>query len=234
VKRLDELARQWEVGAEGVAQLRALLELLAQDEHAPSAVREPVRAIETHVADALTGLAAPALESPGAVVADLGAGAGLPGLVLAAARPGLRVIEVESSSRKCAFVERAISVMGLQNAEVACARVEEWREGLGACDVVTARALAPLAVLAEYAAPLLRDGGSLVAWKGMPDAREVADGAAAAELLGLAPALRLDVSRPAAERHSLYVYLKVRSLPNGYPRRVGMASKRPIRASTSG
>ena len=56
--------------------------------------------------------------------------------------------------------------MGLANAEVVCGRAEAWADGLGRCDVVTARALAALPVLCEYAAPLLREGGVLVAWKG--------------------------------------------------------------------
>ena len=82
--------------------------------------------------------------------------------------------------QKCAFLDRAAAAAGLGNAEVVDARAEAWLDGIGTHDVVTARALAPLAVLAEYAAPLLRDGGALVAWKGRRDAAEEADGAHAA------------------------------------------------------
>ncbi|MCW2967122.1 MAG: rRNA ((527)-N(7))-methyltransferase RsmG [Solirubrobacteraceae bacterium] len=234
MRLLDELAEQYEVAPEGVAQLAALLELLAGDDTAPTAVRDPARAVETHVADALSGLAVPELEGTRRV-ADLGAGAGIPGLVLAAARPALRVTEVESAARKCAFLERAIEAMGLQNADVACDRAESWAQGRGACDAVTVRAVAPLPVLVEYAAPLLRAGGALVAWKGVPEPAEVADGDAAADVLGLTSARVHPVpSRRGADHHNLYVYLKVRSLPNGYPRRPGMARKRPLRASTTG
>jgi 16S rRNA (guanine527-N7)-methyltransferase len=98
---------------------------------------------------------------------------------------------------------------------------------------VTARAVAPLAVLVEYAAPLLAVGGVLVAWKAAPEGREERDGDAAAAQLGLGPGRRVRLApRVRAERRSLYVYLKVRSTPNGYPRRPGMARKRPLRAST--
>ena len=146
-------------------------------------MRDPRRAVDAHVADALSGLAVPELAAAGRV-ADIGAGAGVPGLVLAAARPQLHVTEVESVGRKCAFLERAIAAMGLANADVACARAEAWAAGREACDAVTARALAPLPVLVEYAAPLLRPGGVLVAWKGTPDAAERADGDAAARAAG--------------------------------------------------
>jgi len=231
-RRLDELAERYGIGASGRRALAALLEALA-DEHAPTRVHEPERAVETHIADSLAPLAAPGLRDASGLLADIGAGAGLPGLAIAAARPGLRVVEVESVGRKCAFIERAIAAMGLDNADVACARAEEWRDGFGACDVVTARALAALPVLVEYAAPLLREGGILAAWKASPAAEEVADGAWAADVLGLEPMESLEWVAEGGERRSLYVYLKVRSLPNGYPRRPGMARKRPLGRSGS-
>lgn len=230
---IETVAAPYAIAPRGLASLEALLGLLAQDDRAPTTVRAPDQALHAHVGDALSGLLVPELSGAG-FVADLGAGAGVPGLVLAAARPAMHVVEVESVGRRCAFLNRAISAMGLANAEVVCARAEAWPEGIGACDAVTARALAPLAVLVEYAAPLLRIGGALVAWKGAPDDAEVADGDAAAALLGLAPARVVrPPALPGADRRKLYVYLKVRSLPNGYPRRPGMARKRQIRASAA-
>lgn len=230
--RLEELAARHVIGPPGVAALDRYLDLLATDPSAPTTVRDRDRALEIHVADALSGLAVPALAGA-RLAADVGAGAGVPGLVLAAARPALRVVEVESSSRKCAFLGRAIASMGLTNATVACTRVEQWADGRDRCDAVVARAVAPLAVLVEYAAPIVRIGGVLVAWKGAPDAAEEADGRSAARVLGLEPSepLRLAPTET-ARRRTLYVYLKVRSPPNGYPRRAGMARKRPLRASS--
>jgi 16S rRNA (guanine527-N7)-methyltransferase len=228
--RVAELAAQWEIPPSGRHALQQLLDVLAADETAPTTVREPDRAVEAHVADALTGLLVPELAAA-TDIADIGAGAGIPGLVLAAARPGYVVTEVESQQRKCAFMERLIVAMQLFNARVLCARAEEVKETF---DAVTARAVAPLPVLVEYAAPLLRHGGVLVAWKGEPEAGEVADGDHAATVLGLAAARAVPVPPlPGADRHSLYVYLKVGSVPNGYPRRAGMARKRPLRASTT-
>ena len=165
-------------------------------------------------------------------IADLGSGAGLPGLPLAIAAPDAQVFLVESSRRKCAFLERARVEVGVANAEVVCARAEAWPEGRERCDVVIARALAPLPVLVEYAAPLLRVGGSLVAWKGARAAAEEADGAAAAGRLGLGePEAVPVVPFPAARDLHLYTVRKEASTPPGFPRRPGAAAKRPLGAA---
>ena len=184
------------------------------------------------MADSLSGLELDTVRIAGQM-ADLGAGAGFPGLVLAAALPAAHVALVESVGRKCEWLRRAIETMGLPNADVVNARAEDWPAGRGANDLVTARALAPLNVLVEYAAPLLREGGALVAWKGRRDAAEEGDGAAAAAALGmeLRDVRRVQPFAGARDRH-LHLYLKVRPTPNGYPRRPGMARKRPLRAST--
>ncbi len=190
---------------------------------------EPREAVDVHVADSLVGLEVEDVRRA-RVIADLGAGAGFPGLVLAAALPAARVVLVESVGRKAEFLRRAAGALGLAGAEVVALRAEEWRAGLGACDVVCARALAPLNVLVEYAAPLLRDRGALVAWKGRRDAGEERDGAAAAVRLGLeVEAVRQVHPWPGAQARHLHVVRKVAPTPEGFPRRPGMARKRPLR-----
>lgn len=228
--QLAELARRYGLPDAVVDPFAALVRVVAEDDTAPTTVREPAAAVDVHIADSLSGLELGAVRDARAI-ADLGAGAGFPGLVLAAALPAARVTLVESVGRKCAFMERAASAAGLTNVDVVNARAEEWPEGVGVNDVVTARALAPLAVLEEYAAPLLREGGRLVAWKGAPDEGEEASALAAADELGL----ELTERRPVqpfrdAERRSLYVYSKVRETPSRFPRRAGMARKRPLGA----
>lgn len=214
------------------AAIERLLDLLERDDTAPTTVRDRASAREVHIADSLSGLELPAVRDARRI-ADLGAGAGFPGLVLAAALPDAHVALVESVGRKCAWLQRAVDAMGLSNAEVVNARAEGWTAGLGANDLVTARALAPLNVLVEYAAPLLAPGGALVAWKGRRDSAEEADGEAAATALGMESVeIRRVEPFPAARDRHLYLYLKVGSTPNHYPRRPGMASKRPLRAST--
>jgi 16S rRNA (guanine527-N7)-methyltransferase len=211
------------------APLDILVDLLSTPA-APTSVHDPQNVVRVHLADSLTGLEIPELGSPG-VVADLGAGAGLPGLVLAAALPDARVVLVEAASRKCAFLRAAARDMRLANVEVAWSRAEEWQDGLGRCDVVCARALASLPVLVEYAAPLLREQGVLVAWKGVVPDAEAEDGAAAAAELGMSlEAVRSVTPFPGSERRTLHVVRKIAPTPAGFPRRPGMATKRPLSA----
>ena len=230
-RRLDELVARYGLPDGASSALGRLLSLLAADPTAPTTVRDPATAVDAHVADALVALDLPQVRDARRI-ADLGAGAGLPGLVLAAALPAAQVALVESNRRKCEFLARAITVMELANAVVVAERAESWKDGVGTRDLVTARALAALPVLVEYAAPLLAPGGALVAWKGRRDTGEEADGAAAGAQTGLQPADVRPV-RPwdGAEHLHLHLYLKVGLTPNTFPRRPGMASKRPLRAS---
>jgi 16S rRNA (guanine527-N7)-methyltransferase len=226
----EALARRFQLAKGAAERLEALLELLACDPLAPTAVTAPAEAIDTHLADSLVALELPAVREARAV-ADLGAGAGFPGLALAVALPRARVCLVESAARRCAFLERAVHAVGIANAEVVHARAEEWQAGRERCDLVTARALAALAVVQEYAAPLLRIGGSLVAWKGRRDPAEERDGAAAAAALGMEPVeVRAVRPYPAARDRRLHVVRKVAPTPPRFPRRPGMAAKRPLRA----
>jgi 16S rRNA (guanine527-N7)-methyltransferase len=211
-------------------QLRSLLGMLIDDPLAPTAVRDPAKVIADHFADSLVALDLVEVRSATAI-ADLGAGAGHPGLPLAIALPQSFVVLVESSSRKCEFIQRAIAECRLMNAAVVNARAEEWADGLTRVDLVTARALAPLDVVVEYAAPLLRIGGSLVAWRGRRDADAEAAAARAAGQLGLQPGdVRLVRPYPGARHRHLHLMSKVMDTPPGFPRRPGMAMKRPLGA----
>jgi 16S rRNA (guanine527-N7)-methyltransferase len=229
-RRLAELTARFGLNADQDLRLRALLELLAEDDHAPTPIRDPAEAVDAHVADSLAGLDTHVLREARRI-ADLGAGAGFPGIPLAITLPEATVALVESSGRKCAFMGRALERTLTANADIVNARAEDWTAGVGLNDVVTARALAPLAVLCEYAAPLLQVGGHLVAWKGRRDPDEERDAAAAAAQLGLESAGVQAVSPfdGARDRH-LHLYLKVRATPERFPRRAGIARKRPLGA----
>jgi len=229
-QRITSLVAQFELPEGSGRQLRALLEVVERDPTAPTTVSDPVSGVEAHVADSLNGLRVPALREA-VLIADVGAGAGFPGLVLAAALPRARVHLVESVGRKCDFVRRAAAAAQLTNVEVVHARAEDWPEGVERHDVVTARAVASLSVLIEYAAPLLALDGRLVAWKGARDRVEEADGRAAAAATGLEHVETITVPpRPGAEHRQLHVYAKVSRTPARFPRRPGMARKRPISA----
>jgi 16S rRNA (guanine527-N7)-methyltransferase len=228
VSRLEDVGRRFGVPAAGVEALRRVLELQASDPTASTTVRAVEDAIDRHVADSLVALELDEVRGARRI-ADLGAGAGWPGLALAAALPEARVALVESAIRHCRYLEKAVVAGGFANVEVVHARVEEWRDGLGANDLVTARALAALPVLCEYAAPLLVEGGALVAWKGAVPADEAAAGTAAAVVVGLEVAAVRAVSPYAgAERRTLHVFRKIAPTPERFPRRPGMAVKRPL------
>jgi 16S rRNA (guanine527-N7)-methyltransferase len=209
-------------------QLQIVLDLLAEERASVSSVVDE-RAWQVHVADSLTGLEVPALREAGRI-ADVGAGAGFPGLVLAVALPAAQVDLIESVGRKCEFIRRAAGSAGIANVTVVQARSEELAAGPGreSYDAVTARAVGRLSTLAELASPLLRPGGVLVAWKGRRDSEEEAELDRAAEGLAMRPVEILPVGPFAGSRHRhLHVVEKTGPTPAGLPRRAGMAKKRP-------
>ena len=229
-RRLTALAEAYRLSAGALPALADLLALGAADPTAPTAIRDPAEAVDRHVADALVALEMPQVRESRRI-ADVGSGAGWPGLALAAALPEARVALVESALRNCRYLERAVEASGLGNVVVVHARAEDWPEGIGAHDLVTVRAVAALPVLCEYAAPLLAEGGSLMAWKGAVSDDEAADGRAAASELGLEPTEVLSVTPfPAAREHTLHVFRKTAPTPPRYPRRPGIATKRPLSA----
>jgi 16S rRNA (guanine527-N7)-methyltransferase len=227
--RLEDLAARHGLPTTSVSRFTVLLDALAREE-APTTVHGHREGVSVHIADALSGLEVDDLRTAERI-ADLGAGAGLPGLVLAAALPDAHVALVESVGRKAAFIAETAEAMGLENAEVVTARAEGWDAGLGTCDAVTARALGALPIVCEYAAPLLREDGVLVAWKGVLEPAELRDGQAAAAELGLsAPEVRPVAPYRSSRNRHLVVARKIAPTPERYPRRAGMAAKRPLSA----
>jgi len=209
--------------------LETLLALLEQP-RAPISSSTVSRARDVHIADSLSGLELEAVRSAGRM-ADLGSGAGLPGLALAAALPAARVDLIESVERKCVFLAEAIRRMGLDNAEVICERSEDWAdgEGRGAYDAVTARAVGSLATLAELASPLLCEGGVLAAWKGGRCDEEEAQALRAAARTAMEPIeIRTVQPYPSSRGRHIHLLRKNGPTPNGLPRRPGMAAKRPF------
>lgn len=225
---LRGLAERYALEDSAVGRLGIYGALLAHDPLAPTTVRDPLLVRDDHLADALVALELPAVRQA-RLIADLGAGAGVPGIPLAIAVPEATVVLIEGNGRKCEFMARAVDLLELRNVEIVHGRAETWSDGLGTVDIVTARALAALDIVAEYAAPLLKLGGALVAWRGKREPQVEADGARAAEILGL------DVQEPLhvvpfarAEHRYLHVMSKVRETPERFPRRDGVARKRPL------
>jgi 16S rRNA (guanine527-N7)-methyltransferase len=217
VKRVRELAARYDVDP---GPLLALLSALEAERDPPTTVADPVN---EHLADSLSAL--PYLGSP-TRIADIGSGLGFPGLALAAGFPSSHVTLIESQRRHAAVAERLGTAAGLSNISVVPLRAEEVRDRF---DVVTARAVASLAVLVEYAAPLLVEGGRLVAWKGARDGEEELAGEEAARIVGLSPDRVVPVTPfPGAHSRHLHFYVKTALAPDRFPRRPGMARKRPL------
>ena len=138
--------------------------------HNLTAVRDPAQMVAVHLLDSLSLL--PYL-GEARNLADIGAGAGFPGIPLAIARPALQVSLVESSHKKCAFLEQAKAELGLANATVVRARVEQWQPQ-ARFDAVACRAFADLVDFVEQAGHILAPGGRMFAMKGVHPFEEIA------------------------------------------------------------
>ncbi len=227
---LDRLRERYRLSAEATGRIAVLLEALTTDPRAPTTVRGESEALDVHIADSLVALELEELRTA-RHVADIGAGAGLPGLVLAASLEQASFWLLESQANKCAFIAALGARAGIGNARVACVRAEEWTAGRGLQDAVVCRAVAAQPVVLEYAAPLLRIGGRLVEWRGARSAEEELQAQAAAQTLGLTLVAihHVEPFAGARDRH-LHVFEKLAATPPAFPRRAGMARKRPLGA----
>jgi 16S rRNA (guanine527-N7)-methyltransferase len=194
-------------------------------------VKDPLEIERVHFLDSLSLLDLPCVSSARNLV-DIGSGGGLPALVLALALPGVSIVALEAQRKKCAHIEQAAAALGLQTSvEVHCARAEEYGRTArrGTFDVAVSRALAPLAVVAEYSLPLLALGGTMAAMKGAISDQERIQGEKALGILGC-DLLEAVVLRPFAGAHRRWAYVaqKARSTPDKYPRRAGIPAKRPL------
>lgn len=139
-----------------------------------TAVRDPAEMVTKHLLDSLAMHPhVDAIADAGGCLADLGTGAGLPGIPLAIAKPGLRVTLVESAGKKARFMRQAVRQLGLEHVRVAESRIEALAEP-GRYDAITARALATLPLIIELGGHLLKPEGRLLAMKGSYPADEIA------------------------------------------------------------
>ena len=167
-------------------------------------------------------------------LADVGSGGGLPGIPIKIAKPDLATTLIESTGKKARFLRRAIETLSLQGVEVVNGRVEEVAQDAayrGAYDVVTARAVARLPVLAEYCVPLLRPGGHAISMKAKLEAEELSEGSRAAEKLGarVSTVLRVPhLPELGAKERRLVILEKVTETPDKYPRNVGVPARKPL------
>ncbi len=202
-----------------------------------TSVRDPLGIARRHLGESLALLAAlrgaellPA-GRPARLV-DIGSGAGLPGIPMRVAEPALRLAVIESNGRRCAFLRESCDSLGIGEVDVVCTRAEEAGHdpGLrGRFDLAVARAVAPLAVLVEYALPLLGPGGLLAAPKGSRALEEMEAARPAIGALGGEALDPLPLPLPSgAPPQLVLVVRRVGDPPADLPRRAGIPSRRPL------
>lgn len=182
--------------------------------------------MEKHFYDCLLALSQ---VNPGNDAADVGTGAGFPGLVFKIARPNLRMTLIEPTEKRCRFLEEVIAQLKLSQVQVVNARAEEYaaahRESF---DLVTARAVANLPVLAELCMPLVKTGGIFLAMKGARGREEAAEGAFAVKQLGgEIQEIREGHLSDGDARISLIIRKQSRT-PQQYPRPYARIKKKPL------
>lgn len=196
-----------------------------------TAIRDPEGIRIKHFLDSLTCWLV-MKDSPPGRLADIGTGAGFPGIPLKILQPGLQLTLVESVGKKAEFCRHTVQALGLDRVEVLQARAEELgldRKYRECYDWVVARAVANLNTLAEYLLPLTRLGGAILAQKGETGPAEIHAAEHAIQVLGGRLRILQKVNLPGiAEDRYLIVIDKVAATPTGYPRRVGLPAKRPI------
>jgi 16S rRNA (guanine527-N7)-methyltransferase len=183
-----------------IAQLMDYLALLSKWNavYNLTAVREPAQMVTQHLLDSLA--AVPAFADAKNVL-DVGAGGGLPGMVLAIARPDMRVSMIDTVHKKTAFLTQAKAELGLQNVTVHTARVEQLKVG-EPFDVITSRAFAELSDFVNWSGHLLKAGGRFIAMKGVMPQEEIARLPAGWKVTEVRP---LNVPGLNAERHLIFM-----------------------------
>ena len=189
--------------------------------------------LDRHLMDSLTPLTVDGLLPEGAAVIDVGSGAGLPGIPLAAVRTDLKVTLLDAQQKRVNFLNTAIRTLGLANVTAEHARAEDaahstrYRERF---DVALARAVAALPILLELLLPFVRVGGKCLCYKGPSIDEELAAGGKAALALGGGPPDVIAMSMPylPQRRHCLAVVEKQRGTSGQFPRKAGTPARNPL------
>jgi len=236
MEKLRHLSAEWGVplGRPQISLLAAYADILATYQLANViGVRDRETIVLEHVTDSLSCLALEDLAGDKSIV-DVGTGGGLPGIPLAIVCSNLRVTLLEAREKKVRFLQHAAATLGLTNLQVLHARAEDagrtapYRD---AFDLATARALAPLPVVVEYCAPLVGIGGGILAMKGRLAEKELSQGRTASTRVGARLREVREVNYhgllPQKQRQ-LVIFEKIRATPERFPRKAGLAKKRPL------
>ncbi|MHB8160307.1 MAG: 16S rRNA (guanine(527)-N(7))-methyltransferase RsmG [Thermoleophilia bacterium] len=228
----EQICSDFGISSARVALFEKLLELLIGiSDRNLTAVTTADLIVNVHFRDSLSLLSFAELETADSVV-DIGSGAGFPGLPLAIACPDKSFSLLEANNKKCDFLTAAIKTLCLSNVEIAAVRSEDAGRSTmrDYFDLALARAVGPLAVVLEYTLPLLTVGGAALLQRG---AREEGDEQISREIAVILGGELVSVSpvKPYQGSRNLHVwrFLKTLPTPERFPRRPGMAKKRPLR-----
>lgn len=229
---LTEALKDLDVPSDVWKPLQSLVEIFVESgsTRGVTALKTEEAIVEEFVLDSLCGVWS--LPETGRVI-DIGTGGGVPGLILAIARPDLEFVLTDSASKKTTWVSELVETLELSNVSVRTSRLEllgrdpEFRESF---DVVTAKALAPLNVLCELALPLVKVGGRLLAYKGPALADEITQARhALTELKGRIH--RCHGFRVGAKQTTVCEIEKFAPTSDTYPRRDGVPQKKPLKGA---
>lgn len=224
VERLEKELRVSQDKAEKLAEY--WMRMLEFNRHTNlTAITEEDEVLEKHFRDSAFGVRF--LPDEGRA-ADIGSGGGFPALVLAILKPELEFTLIEATAKKARFLADTAAALGLNRVEVVNERIEAYAKARGRekFDCVTARALASLNTLLEYAAPLLKIGGRLIAYKGKNAGQECADAEKAAKILGMTAEIQEKYF--AGGERVIVGYRKEKATPKGYPRPFKKMKEQPL------
>ncbi|MHB9112263.1 MAG: 16S rRNA (guanine(527)-N(7))-methyltransferase RsmG [Thermoleophilia bacterium] len=227
----SEIASDYSLSVDQISKFRAFLDYLAGiSDRNLTAVTGERKIVDFHFKDSLSLLSFEEFSKANEIV-DVGSGAGFPGLPLAIAHPEKSFSLLESNSKKCDFIDVAVKLLELHNVKTIRSRSEESAlgENRDRFDLAVARAVGSLAVVIEYVLPLVKPGGGALLQRGAREERDDISAAAVAGLLG-GQLDRVEPVRPYPGSKNLHVWVlsKLVPTPKRFPRRPGMAKKRPL------
>lgn len=230
---IEELVKKSEecgviLSEEMVAQLIRYADLLREwnEKMNLTAITEKEEVFEKHFYDCILPLSVKELSGK---VADIGSGAGFPGLVWKIVRPDLKITLVEPTGKRCNFLNAVIQDLGLKEIQVVNERAEEFViKARSSFQVVTARAVANLRLLSELTLPLVQTTGLFIAMKGSKGHEEAVEAKHATDVLGAVLEKEQDVSLFSGDARVNLFYRKTKKTPAEYPRNYGTMKKKPL------